>query len=747
MKGLRWWLLGTLAWCAGVLATNSIAEVPWWDADPLLSDLPETSLTPGQVLLICSVGLISSTGLLVGSVRRGELSRLTSIVFGAVAIAGVGVILHGVLLRPVAAGGSAVSVHGDLESLVTGASWVAGILAGFAVASMKPRDRVLRLVLGAFVVLGALMVAKALFESSVELPRTIAMFQRERDSVLLANGLEPGTAGAEIYERRLRSQQPTAWFGLANVLASFVAAMSLFLLASAVRAVADARTGRCSSGGAGLVVLLFGASALALWLTGSKGAMGVWLMVLVLASIVWRHSRVKGWVQTHPGRAVASVGGLVVVGVTVRGLLLPESIERSVLFRWHYLIGTLRVWMENLLIGAGPGGFQDAYTRLKPPISPENVQSPHALIADWVGAFGLIGLIVVAGLMFWFWRAEPVAATDGHPRERDSGEFRGEFAWCVLVGAAVLTTSLGVQWGVVGGVADLLLVLAIGIGVGGAGLGVLLGVWRRHPTWLAWGAIGIASVLIGHGMFDVAPARAGSAILFWVLVGAGVGPLVGTPLPRGRGLILAAVAGLPLAGAVGWVGVHQVTRIEPLLHASERAVREGDVSSVGLDLLNRASSLGPGWLKLDLVTFRLEVGTAMVRERPDDVLLPSARLSERWSRSVETQSAVCVTLWSLGDGSVAGAEFRRRAADAAALAAGLAPHDAQPAYRAAIMLHEVGRMDDALRWAERSIANSRQGAMDPFAGLREEQFLRLRRKFPELFSDGRATAGEAAGGG
>ena len=106
-----------------------------------------------------------------------------------------------------------------------------------------------------------------------------------------------------------------------------------------------------------------------------------------------------------------------------------------------------------------------------------------------------------------------------------------------------------------------------------------------------------------------------------------------------------------------------------------------------------------------------------------------------------------MTLWSLGDGSVAGGEFRRRAADAAALAAGLAPHDAQPAYRAAIMLHEVGRMDDALRWAERSIANSRQGAMDPFAGLREEQFLRLRRKFPELFSDGRATAGEATGGG
>ncbi|MCR9218156.1 MAG: hypothetical protein NXI14_13270 [bacterium] len=752
MSGMRRWLLGTLLWCAGVMAMNSIAEVPWWDADPLLSDLPETSLTPGQALLICTIGLLASTGLLVGGIRRGEVSRLALVVVGAVATGGLGVILHGLVLPPLA---SVDAVRGDLEGLVPGATWVTGVFGGFALATLKPRGRVLRLVLGVFVVLGVLMVAKALFERFVELPRTIELFELERERVLLANGLEPGSAPAEIYERRLRSQEPTAWFGLANVLASFLAAMTVLLLASAVRAFADVRAGRCSSGGAGLVGLVGLATAVSLWLTGSKGAMAVLLLVLGGGLAVGVSGQLRMAVRARPGVAIASTGVVVLAGVVGRGLLLPESLERSVLFRWHYLVGTFRVWMENVLVGAGPGGFQDAYTRLKPAISPESVQSPHVLLADWVGAFGLLGFVVVAGLTFWLWSAESL----NRGLEPDAAPGRGELAWCLLVGTTVLVTSLSVQWRVVGGVADLLLVLAIGFGIAAATLGVLLGLWRRHPAWLGWSAVAAASVLIGHGMFDVAPARANSAMLFWLLVGVGVGPLRGSPARVRRWFAPGVLIAMLVAGALAVAGVRQVAIVEPALAKAARMANAnsgeftfpGDSSgrspsSVVVGLLDDASDASPGWLKLDLARFRFESRVAATRGGLADLVWDSDRIGERWTRSVEVQSAIGATLWSFGADPAYGPAFRAKAVDASVRAAKLAPHDAQPAYRAAILLQAVGRDDEALDWAERAFVNQRQQRLDPLAGLLDEQLLRLRRGFPGVFSD-RAGSADGAGGG
>ena len=81
------------------------------------------------------------------------------------------------------------------------------------------------------------------------------------------------------------------------------------------------------------------------------------------------------------------------------------------------------------------------------------------------------------------------------------------------------------------------------------------------------------------------------------------------------------------------------------------------------------------------------------------------------------------------------------AARAARRAAELAPHDPEPAYRAAFMLSESGAREAGAAWAARAIANNRQARMDPLVGLSDEQLLRLRRVFPEVFSDGRALEG------
>ncbi len=735
---------------------NSIASVPWWDADPMLSDLPETSLTPGQVLLICSIALLASTGLLVGSVRRGELSTASAFVVCTIGIAGTGAILHGLMLVPIVARGSQAVAGGDLESLVTGSTWVSALLGGFAVATLKPRDQVLRLLFSVFILLGTLMVAKALFERFVELPRTIALFERERESILLANGIEPDSPRAAIYERRLRSQQPTAWFGLANVLASYLGAMVLLLFVSVFRSFRESRRAEASGGAPGLLGLLLLGTAATLWFTGSLGAIGCTGLVLVAVLLASMSKPLLLWISGRPGTPVAAAGAVVLLGILVRALVLPESLERSVLFRWHYLVGTGRVWMENLLLGAGPGGFQDAYSRLKPPISPENVQSPHVLIADWIGAYGLLGILVMAGLAAWLWLASPIRSCS--ETEDDAGgqapthHFRSEFAWCTAVGAAVLATSLALQWGVVGGVADLLFVLAIGFGVGSGVVAVLLGVWHRHPGTLRWAALAGASVLMAHSMFDVTATRASSTMLFWLLMGAAVGPLRDTAALRRRWAILPVVVGLIPAGVIGWAGLRLTTQAEPLLAEAARAAGVGasELSLPGLspegaasepprtagDLLTAAAPEAPSWLKLDLVRLRFEARIASSGGGRAGFDAAVFTVRSRWPDSVEAQSVMAASLWAFRGDPDHGLDDARAAALAAARAADLAPHDVQPAYRAAFMLQEVGSTQEALRYAQRVVRNLGQVRMDPLAGLSQSQILYINREFPGLLTDG-----------
>lgn len=732
----RWWLLGTLIWVCGMLAMNTVATVPWWDADPLITDLPETGLTPGQVLLLNAVGLLSACGLLLTGSRAGEIRPRHVLILLCFAIGGVAVILHGLVLTPLAADGGDDTVRGELESLVTGASWMTGLLGGFAAAALAPRDRSLRLVVGVFVIIGTLLLAKAIFERFVELPRTITFFENNTDSVLAANGIEPGSSQAAIYERRLRSQQPTTWFGLANVLASFLGAMLVLLIGSLAAAAGDVRAGRTTSGMIGLIGLLAIGNAFGLWLTGSLGAIGVTGLVLAAAVVGWKFKAIRSWIAAKPGLAVAGIGASVLAGIACRGLLLPETIERSVLFRWHYLVGTTRIFAENLILGAGPAGFQGEYTRLKPPISPENVQTPHVLVADWIGAFGLLGGLVLAGLGIWVWSARPVAGSEPHADASDQSDLKLEFFWCLGVAVAIFFAACVVQWGVLGALPDVLLVLVLGLACGAAVLWILLGVWRCHLESLRWAALAAAAVLVGHGMFDVAPARVSSSPLFWLVVGVGVGPVTSRVISsRPWHALPPLLAALPLAGVSIWVGVKLVTEVEPQLSETARSISPGHVdpgtlTRAGQALHDASIGLPAGWLSLDLMAFRIQTQAAFMQgggKVNAEVLGAASRLTQRWPASVEAQTASATLLWGMAQGDPMDGRMREAAAIAAERASDLAPHDPIPAYRAAVFLYETGESVRAGVLARRAIRNQRIADLDLLVGLTDGQMKEMNR--------------------
>src|SRR5690606_35332276 len=144
-------------------------------------------------------------------------------------------------------------------------------------------------------------------------------------------------------------------------------------------------------------VVVIGAGAAAglgaLGLTYSKGGLeALGLGVVVVGAQVWMHrrgsrrqARAAGWLM--PGAVAAPI-----VAVVVRGLIGERLGERSLLFRWFYWQGASRIATDHPVAGVGPAGFQEAYLSARPPLSVEEVTSPHGLPFDWWATLGLFGL-------------------------------------------------------------------------------------------------------------------------------------------------------------------------------------------------------------------------------------------------------------------------------------------------------------------------------------------------------------------
>ncbi|MCH8165789.1 MAG: hypothetical protein IH889_09290, partial [Planctomycetes bacterium] len=95
------------------------------------------------------------------------------------------------------------------------------------------------------------------------------------------------------------------------------------------------------------------------------------------------------------------------LAVVVRGTLLGESWlgEKSLLFRWHYLVGASRMISQHPGVGVGPDGFQAAYAAVRLPRSPEEVTSAHSMFADWLSTLGPSGAALIGLVLILLWRS------------------------------------------------------------------------------------------------------------------------------------------------------------------------------------------------------------------------------------------------------------------------------------------------------------------------------------------------------
>lgn len=424
---LAWAAMALVLIPACVRASVVMTPMLGWELDPTLLSAPSLGLGPASFLAMDTLAVLALGLALLHTGLRARRAPYWMLALWAIGT--VGVLAHGLLFH-----------GGGLEHLRDGLAW-SGALAGALVILEVCRDARRRGVALAFAIgFIGLLACKGALQVFVEHAATVRAFDADPARFLNAQGWTPGSSAAAVYERRLRQSEAIGWFGLANVLASF-AACAVVVFAGLVWAVArDRNTPPLPAKQwrwVGIVAISgLALSALTLVLAGAKGGYGAAAIGLGLLVVGVPMARKLGVLTGMLGLGAVWVA---IMAIVARGILGEAIDELSLLFRAFYLDAGARIFATHPLLGVGPGGFQNAYLLAKPPMSPEEVRSPHSVLIDFGATLGIAGLAWGAMVLRLAWRAgERAAETPGEAAPPDS-QARGVDIRLILIGAAIVT--------------------------------------------------------------------------------------------------------------------------------------------------------------------------------------------------------------------------------------------------------------------------------------------------------------------
>ena len=389
----------------------------YWDVLPGMDDMPVTMFGPlGTVLLDWLSVLVLFLALVDRELRKGHI--------------------HWLMVSLWLVGSLFAGWHGlfDEESLRIGASWIGGIALGVAAVHLGSEPAWRRLIIAAIVAMIIPLGVHAIWQVTVEHSMTVQDFHENIEERLAARGIEEGSIQHRKFAERLSHNEATGRFGLSNVFGSVM--MTLTLIATAI-AISVRKNPHCDKRLRLAVFAVTGLGLLAVFVTFSKGA----IATLILTGIAIAAGLLidKKWGRkTGVWRGIAftfvAIGILVVLARASMGPPSSPAGERSLLFRWYYWQAAGTIWLSNPTTGIGPGEFKAEYSKVKNPLSPEDVADPHNVFVSFVSTLGIGGIAWSALLIMWLGRATLIASRI--PNRLDSAAPE-PFRWWVIGLAAV----------------------------------------------------------------------------------------------------------------------------------------------------------------------------------------------------------------------------------------------------------------------------------------------------------------------
>ncbi|MCC6676368.1 MAG: O-antigen ligase family protein [Phycisphaerales bacterium] len=541
--------LGLVLIAVLVRMLSAFEPFPYWASDPFQMTTPTTGITPALSLVLDLAALLGAA--LVLAARGKDGPALWELLLWAMGAAAAG--LH-----------AAVIDGGSLDNLLTGSMWVAATASGLAARAAAPDRRLASFIGAALIGVSVLLAGKGVMQLLIEHPETLSAYRENKEAFLAAQGWTPGSAMTRAFERRLYQPEATGWFGLSNVYASVMAGASVILLGLTIgawKARAEPDQPGPLSRRAVLVLLAIGCAAAAVGLAMSRSKGG--FAAAIAGAAVMSLATLAPGLLAKRARLVQLLGialPLAVLGlVAARGLIGERIGELSVLFRWFYIQGAARIFAGQPITGVGPGEFKDAYLLAKPPLSPEEVTSPHSIIFDYAATLGLGGLAWVGLLSVWMLG---VGAALGPARgtlqpAAPASITRNEIRLLLLVAAAAML--IGAQLEQATATIEMTLLRLVCVAVWAAAGTAIMQVWRAEQSARAC-AIAFASgaiALAAHAQIEVTPVWPGSAAWVLMLIGlASGGPSAGGKPIRAVGAVVVAAAGAGIAimlpGVVRW---------------------------------------------------------------------------------------------------------------------------------------------------------------------------------------------------
>lgn len=494
LRPIAWIGLGLIAASAIAHASVGYDPLPMWSADPTVVYAPQTTLGPAESIALDMIALAGTALLaLSGAVRVHWLACVAAIVGGAWAI---------------------LNNRGP-EGVAIGSAWASAII-GMVAASGAARDPRLRPALLASA-LGCvfLLVGRGAYQVYIEHPRTLQSFREGKAAFLAAQGWSEGSIMAKSFERRLSQPEASGWFGLSNVFATFCAGL---LAACAALALSPRRDGDEREPRAMLWAGVLAAVA-GVVLAGGKGGYAAALLGVSIAFIAARLGPSRATKLRRLGPVLgAGIVLAALASVVLRGLVGERIGELSLLFRWFYMQGAARIFAHHPITGVGPAGFKDAYMLFKPPLSPEEVTSPHSVFLDYLATLGIAGIAWIGLVLFAVSRAGTALLATPADADIDADDRRTVVRFSSVVAAMAMLVAVYIERPVT-------TPEALGVRVAGVIVSGMLASAIAHASMRAMGiAAGAAAItMLAHGQIEVTPVWIGSAPLLFILVGLAFG--------------------------------------------------------------------------------------------------------------------------------------------------------------------------------------------------------------------------------
>jgi hypothetical protein len=549
-RGLRW--IGGVGIAVIAVMRCAIFFAPHivFDVDPAFDPSPIGGLGPaGSLWLDVALLLCAACGFAGEALSNRRIDRV--------------LIVLAFLPLPI------VGLHGftDAGDLWRGMTWASAAIACACLAHLAREPR-LRIVLIALLVAAIVpILMRGIANVSYEHQANVRLFEENEQRILAENGWAPDSANARIFERRLRQNHPRGWFITTNIFGSFTAFAVVLWVGLAIGA-AKARLESGLSGAAGLLALL---AAGGLWMTGSRGAIlaAIAGLVLLLLPLVSAHLR-KVFARVGPVIALLCVAAAL-GGVVLRGAVLPEGFagEKSLLFRWHYMVSSASVFAEHPIIGVGPDGYQAAYVKHRAPHNPEEVTSPHSMFWDWVCTLGIAGAAWIVLVLILLWRVARSLRAPPDSAMRDRGESDRSRDGAGAIAPAAIAAAIVALFGLVPALLVELHTLVLGgadattdwlglilrvFGIGGFVLVAVLAAYvlDRAERWIiGWALAAAVIALLVHGQIEMTFTRPNAAVWCFAVLGVAGGAIGGEARDRVRPV--GPVASIVALLAAAWV--------------------------------------------------------------------------------------------------------------------------------------------------------------------------------------------------